>query len=1047
MQPRKRLGQLLTELGVVDELQIQSALGHQKQWGGKLGTILVQKGFCREEDVVRVLAQHLALPVVRLADVKVDPRAVKLVSRQVAEKLHVFAFEVSGAGRSEVVTVAMSDPTDLSSVDQLAFHTGKRIKPVLCGDSEIVLAFQQNYGGEPTPAGQQAPGQPAQQTGRTGPGGRPLPPLGPPPVMQPLRPPVGQPATPPARGQPATAPAPGQPALQQATVPGAFAPASAAVRPVPPVAAPRASAPAGVGAAAQPVAPPPAAAGAPSAPPGIEGLESIAASAAGESAVEGTEAFNDQGQTADAVEGIEPISDSTIDEGRAVAETDITVDGDFGEAPGDGPMEGLEPIAAHAQDAMEAGAGPGAAAEAPPESDWDAPAVAQPASPHTAPADQGATADVSWDEGPAAAEAIPGGHHDPGGWDAPAEAASEPRHDAPALAAAQDWSADGSEAELPADELPADAILGTAEDVLEPAPHQEPEPAAPTGLPAWEDAPAPERSPWDDAPVQELAAPQPTQSPWADEPAQEVAAEAAPSPWGAQPEEAAPEAAPSQWGEESGQAEAAPEAAPSPWGAEPAQEAAAPEEAPSAWGDASAQEGAPPESAPDVAPALDAEPGPGAFPDWAAETPSHFDPVATPDAAPAADAAAPDAAAESPPDESESHAKTGKLFGFLAGSFNMAPPVEEVELPPEPGAAAVAGADQTQAGAENEPQGEAEAPDAWSDVADPLAAEAPAGLEAGTDAPASELASADAPPEPEGRASIPVDWAEDVPVDASPADEQSDPATEPAAEEFDHAGAQPTDAFAHPSEYADGEQSAAAQDAEEHQAQPAFGEWSEGAPSFDEAPPTDRIPFGSLAAEPPAEDAFAAEGSQASAESASDEISLDDSAAGPAAAEPGVEFSAGEEGAAGDLPESPTEEFAAAGPASWEPAAVESAREETGGEAALAAPGLEEYAVPGWVPPPPEPQPEGSGWLGQALASTPEPLSEAEEELLRAAGVEPSDGMGAMRLLAGLLRALQRRGVLEVSEVAADVSAARSAGLDPPAPDESGAEPDAEHPV
>jgi hypothetical protein len=74
-------------------------------------------------------------------------------------------------------------------------------------------------------------------------------------------------------------------------------------------------------------------------------------------------------------------------------------------------------------------------------------------------------------------------------------------------------------------------------------------------------------------------------------------------------------------------------------------------------------------------------------------------------------------------------------------------------------------------------------------------------------------------------------------------------------------------------------------------------------------------------------------------------------------------------------------------------------------------------------------------------------LSEAEEELLRAAGVEPSDGISAMRLLAGLLRALQRRGVLEVSEVAADISAARSAELDPPAPDQSGAEPDADQPV
>ena len=39
MPPRKRLGQLLTELKVIDEAQLQSALGHQKQWGGKIGAI------------------------------------------------------------------------------------------------------------------------------------------------------------------------------------------------------------------------------------------------------------------------------------------------------------------------------------------------------------------------------------------------------------------------------------------------------------------------------------------------------------------------------------------------------------------------------------------------------------------------------------------------------------------------------------------------------------------------------------------------------------------------------------------------------------------------------------------------------------------------------------------------------------------------------------------------------------------------------------------------------------------------------------------------
>src|SRR5438445_215975 len=160
MPPRKRLGQLLTELKVIDEHQLQRALGHQKRWGGKLGAILVQKGFCREDQMVSALSQHLAMPAVRLSEVKIDPRAVKTVSRSVAERLHVFAYEVTGSGRSEVITIAMSDPTDLSAVDQLAFHTGKRIKPMLAGDSEVINAIQQNYASEtpgqgvqPLPAG------------------------------------------------------------------------------------------------------------------------------------------------------------------------------------------------------------------------------------------------------------------------------------------------------------------------------------------------------------------------------------------------------------------------------------------------------------------------------------------------------------------------------------------------------------------------------------------------------------------------------------------------------------------------------------------------------------------------------------------------------------------------------------------------------------------------------------------------------------------------------------------------------------------------------
>src|SRR5438105_5244453 len=62
MPPRKRLGQLLTELGVIDEHQLQSALGHQKQWGGKLGGILAAEPLLHED------AAELSAPLLLVSE-------------------------------------------------------------------------------------------------------------------------------------------------------------------------------------------------------------------------------------------------------------------------------------------------------------------------------------------------------------------------------------------------------------------------------------------------------------------------------------------------------------------------------------------------------------------------------------------------------------------------------------------------------------------------------------------------------------------------------------------------------------------------------------------------------------------------------------------------------------------------------------------------------------------------------------------------------------------------------------------------------------------
>src|SRR5712664_3660183 len=290
MPPRKRLGQLLTELKVIDEHQLQSALGHQKQWGGKLGVILVQKGFCREDQMVSALSQHLGMPAVRLSDVKVDPRAAKTVSKSVAERLHVFAYEVTGSGRSEVIIIAMSDPTDLSAVDQPVNHTSKRIKPMLAGDSEVIAAIQQHYASEkPGDDAQQLPAgsRPFMDGARQGPGasGRltPISPMAPVAPAATPTPSFSRRVEPPRPPPPVMAVAPhaqGAPAPEDTGGNGALAAGEGV----------------GLGGEDLPADAP------------MEGLEPIAAHTQGEESVEGAEEVAGHGTPADAVADLEAVN-------------------------------------------------------------------------------------------------------------------------------------------------------------------------------------------------------------------------------------------------------------------------------------------------------------------------------------------------------------------------------------------------------------------------------------------------------------------------------------------------------------------------------------------------------------------------------------------------------------------------------------------------------------------------------------------------------------------------------------------------------------------
>ena len=143
--PRKRLGELLVEAGAIDAMQLQAALGYQRQWGGKLGTVLVERRFLSEAKLVATLSKQLAVPVVRIADRQIDARALAALPAHLASQLHVFPLEIKGPEKAETLVVAMSDPTDLAAVDQVQFATRKRVQAVLAGDRDVSSAIRRHY--------------------------------------------------------------------------------------------------------------------------------------------------------------------------------------------------------------------------------------------------------------------------------------------------------------------------------------------------------------------------------------------------------------------------------------------------------------------------------------------------------------------------------------------------------------------------------------------------------------------------------------------------------------------------------------------------------------------------------------------------------------------------------------------------------------------------------------------------------------------------------------------------------------------------------------
>ena len=139
---RKMLGDILLEAGIIDDDQLSRGLELGKQKGVPLGKALISLGFLSADEKMIALSEQLNLPYINLSTYQIDADSIKLVSEETAREMRLVPlFQIQNT-----LTVAMVDPMDVFSLDELAVKTGLEVEPAICGEDDLQQTLDHYYG-------------------------------------------------------------------------------------------------------------------------------------------------------------------------------------------------------------------------------------------------------------------------------------------------------------------------------------------------------------------------------------------------------------------------------------------------------------------------------------------------------------------------------------------------------------------------------------------------------------------------------------------------------------------------------------------------------------------------------------------------------------------------------------------------------------------------------------------------------------------------------------------------------------------------------------
>jgi type IV pilus assembly protein PilB len=139
---RIRIGDVLKDLGYIDDDQLDQALAYQREHRGtRLGQALINLGIITEDQMLQALSKRLDLPLVDVGSIDVDVDAVRLVPENIARETGTFPV----AADERTITIITDDPLNLYGIEEIRRLTGRSVNVEIAKRTAVARATDYYY--------------------------------------------------------------------------------------------------------------------------------------------------------------------------------------------------------------------------------------------------------------------------------------------------------------------------------------------------------------------------------------------------------------------------------------------------------------------------------------------------------------------------------------------------------------------------------------------------------------------------------------------------------------------------------------------------------------------------------------------------------------------------------------------------------------------------------------------------------------------------------------------------------------------------------------